>query len=614
MRISLVPIVIITIVGASLLPGPATAAPQQESHQAAERSRFFGSVDVSVVNLEVFVSDSDGRPVTDLTIDDFELLVDGEPVAIQDLYTVTGNTTESAADTASEPLQGALPTEQQLYVVVVIDNSSIQITSRNRVIRHLEELMTNHFGGDDQVMLLTMSPGLKIRHSFNQPFSDLSDVLDTVASEIGGTGQFEVERKSIVSEIKRASAAPMQNQSGLGPIQNLQQDDQVLRAESILNRIRSYAQWRYDTIRLGYKRLIALLDSLSGLPGRKALLYVGEGSSVRVGQPLYEAWVQKYQQMWMSMSDPPMELARLNPHLEANRNNLRRELDSVARHANACRVTFYAIDAANEASSLQISAEHPGFSGTSFNESARLVQQQQSLQMLSSTTGGRHIANIANVPLAVETLRRDFESYYSLGFAPPAAMDGEYHRIKVKVVNRDGVRVRHRDGFRTSSLDDLMTNRLHAALALDVAPNPFGIEAAPVEANQTADGLQIRVLTRIPIEHLLLVPQGDEHLGRVTVWVAASDEQGRTSDAQGRRIPVRIPESELDLARQQDVGYTVDVMVGKGPQKVAIVVRDELAMTSSTITLEIDEETGSRLLEATQQASLIPVEPSASDF
>lgn len=458
-------------------------------------------------------------------------------------------------------------------------------------------------------MLLTMTPGLKIRHTFDQPLSDLPEVLATVAKEIGGTGQFEIERMSIVSEIKRASSAPIQTQGFDGPFENLQLDDQVTKAESILTRIRSYAQWRFDTLRLGYKRLMSLLDSLSGLPGRKAVLYVGEGSSVRVGEPLYQAWVEKYQQMWMSMDNPPLALARLNPHMEANRHNLRRELDAVARHANACRVTFYAIDAASDATSMQISAEHPGFSGTSFNESARLVQQQQSLQMLAGTTGGQHIANIANVPLAVETLRRDFRSYYSLGFAPVNAMDGEYHKIKVKV-QRDGVTVRHRSGFRTSSLDDLMTNRLHAALALDVAPNPFGIEAAPVEAYRTDEGLQVRVLTRIPIEHLLLVPQGDEHLGRVTVWVAASDEKGRTSDAQGRRIPVRIPEAQLKEARQQDVGYTVDVKINEGPQKLAIVVRDELAMTSSTVTLELDEETGSRLLETSREARLSTLEGS----
>src|SRR4051812_26438998 len=50
--------------------------------RAAERPTYFESVDVHVVNVEVYVADRDGRRVPGLKREDFELFEDGAPVKI----------------------------------------------------------------------------------------------------------------------------------------------------------------------------------------------------------------------------------------------------------------------------------------------------------------------------------------------------------------------------------------------------------------------------------------------------------------------------------------------------------------------------------------------------
>ena len=51
---------------------------------------FFETVDVNVVNVDVYVRDKKGNPIGGLTRDDFEILEDGRSVEISNFYVVEG--------------------------------------------------------------------------------------------------------------------------------------------------------------------------------------------------------------------------------------------------------------------------------------------------------------------------------------------------------------------------------------------------------------------------------------------------------------------------------------------------------------------------------------------
>jgi hypothetical protein len=316
---------------------------------------------------------------------------------------------------------------------------------------------------------------------------------------------------------------------------------------------------------------------------------VGEGTPFRVAETLYQAWDDKFQYTWLNMDDPPPDLATLVAPVEANRSNLRRVFEAVAARAAASRITFYAIDAGQEFATTQASAEHPGFSGSSLLETSRLLHQQQSLQLLAAESGGRHFTNLENVRLVMDRLAEDFSNYYSLGFAPEGLPDGENYALDVRI-RRAGLDVRHRAGFRNKSLSDLMADRLHSALLLEVAPNPLRVSVEPMETERVKRGrFRVRLLARVPMQGLLLVSQAGEHLGRISAWVAVANEFGSTSEIHGRRIPVRIPTEQLEVALQQDVGYALDVVVRGGRQRVAVLVRDEISLMTSTVTVELED-------------------------
>ena len=69
-----------------VLPAVAQESSQQEAAEVSEEGAYLETVDVNIVNVDVFVTDKAGNPITGLTVDDFELYEDGKPIAITNFY------------------------------------------------------------------------------------------------------------------------------------------------------------------------------------------------------------------------------------------------------------------------------------------------------------------------------------------------------------------------------------------------------------------------------------------------------------------------------------------------------------------------------------------------
>ena len=63
-------------------PQQEQAPPQEAEAQDAPQQPVFRA-GINFVRVDIIVTDDDGNPVTDLTIDDFEIFEDGEPQTIE---------------------------------------------------------------------------------------------------------------------------------------------------------------------------------------------------------------------------------------------------------------------------------------------------------------------------------------------------------------------------------------------------------------------------------------------------------------------------------------------------------------------------------------------------
>lgn len=582
------------VAAALVLAGPGPARAQET---IVESNRFFDVVKVNVVNVETFVTDSKGRPVLDLGPGDFEIFVDGKRVEIRNFFTVEGNRVRlqevaqrSGVGTTPEEAP-PLPDYQRLNLIVYVDNTAIPPRTRNRVLGQLKALLAENTGSSDRVMIVSHGSTLDIRHSFADPVAEIGPLLDRMASEVGLGGLFENDRNFILRTMDRTNTV----EPSLGTGQDTRLDE----ARSLLEQIRGWCQYKFDSTRMSIRTLRQLIDSLAGLPGRKAVMYVGEGTSMRIGEPLFEAWVTKFSPMWPTIPDVPASLRGLSPQTESNRYNVQPLFRDLANRANANRVTFYAVDASLSAIGSYVSAENPGFEGGVQIAAMQAFGQQASLQYLAGTTGGRHLTNLENVALMLEQLQADFNSFYSLGFSPDLDTDGSYHRIEVKVT-RPGCRVRHREGFRSKPADEFMSDRTLSAVFLGVTTNPLNIslDTGVAHLAEDKDSYLLPVNITIPLGRLLLLPMEDAHEGRLTVFVAVRGTDGRASEVQRRELPLRVPNEVLLESAERNLSYTIDLMMRAGQQTVAVGVRDELAEIDSTVAVDVAVGQGSEATEA----------------
>ncbi|MBI3792730.1 MAG: VWA domain-containing protein, partial [Gemmatimonadetes bacterium] len=168
-----------------------------------------------------------------------------------------------------------------------------------------------------------------------------------------------------------------------------------------------------------------IVNSMAGVPGRKAIVYVSDGLQMMVGQDVYYAVHNKYGEQTTSLT-------------EATQYDLSRRFRELTAQANANRVTFYTIDAAGlrTFSSNDASVQGPGPTSPGSSQlidSIQIQNVQSTLQTLAEDTGGQVLMNSNSFTPGLEKIARDFSSYYSLGYTPPHFGDGRYYKIDVKL-------------------------------------------------------------------------------------------------------------------------------------------------------------------------------------
>lgn len=521
---------------------------------------FVDTLEVAVVNVEVFVTDKKGNRVTGLTRDDFEIEEDGRRVEITNFYAVEGRRpmreepapAAPAAPAATPEAAPTLPEDQQLHLIVYIDNFNIEPLNRNRVFRDLRLFLADQIQVGDQVMLVSYDRSLKVRRPFTTDPHVVASALTELEKVTGWGQQRESDRRQALDRIQDAQSP-----------------------SEALVWARGWAEEVNHNLRFTIDALKELVNSLAGLPGRKAVLYVSDGVPMVAGEDLFHAVQEKFAG------------ASTSAITESFSYNMSRQFTELTAQANASRITFYTLDAAGLRVASDFSAENRNvpISGV---DSVHTHNLQAPLRYIAQATGGIAILNTNRATPMLERVAEDFNTYYSLGYRAPEWGRGRYHKIDVKVKGGRGLVVRHREGYRDKTPDARMTDSTMSALHFPFARNPLSVDLG--FGTQTARDdrfFVVAVEVLIPIGEIVLVPHGETHEGRVRLFIAAIDDEGRTSPVQQMPVPISIPNDDVERAREQRYQYTASLLMRGGPHTVAVGVRDELGGEESIATGQV---------------------------
>lgn len=600
------------LLAALLLPaGPelsvavASAEPQTRTEAAGgdpspARERFFDRVDVNVVNVEVYVTDKQGAPVSGLTREDFELFVDGDPVELSNFYAIQagepapweraarptpgetpsedGAETETTPRTLTVPSPAPPPEERRLHLVVYVDQLNIKPSSRNRVLEGLELFLEERLTAGDRVMVVSSYPAFRVVQGFTE---DRQKVLDGVRDLQTRTasGLFQ-ERRVILSQL--STAADTDDPLTLDALRR-----------TTLSSIRQYTLRASQELGMEIEKLRGLVGSFAGLPGRKAVLHVSDGIPSRPGEDLFALWESVFAAGGEGLAGDYRGRV-----LETANDDLAPRIQELVRDANAQSVTFYTLEAGGR-DRFGISAESRGITstGTRFGgpEVAAIAQanEQSSLQQLAGGTGGVPILN-ANQPwVNLEQMADTFDTWYSLGFTPADDKAGKYHRLEVKV-RRPGLRVRHRQGYKEETTEERIENATVAALLLGRWKNPMRayLEVGKPQ-RKGKKRYEVPLAVKIPLDRVTLLPGPDSHRGLLRVRVAFQGTEGTGFGVGDElKVPIEIPDGRLEQARSQHFTVTVSLELDPGLHRLAVGVWDEVAAEASYLPYDVMVEKG----------------------
>lgn len=532
--------------------GPAAGVAVQTTGDETPSTQFGEAVEVRVVNVDVYVTDKEGNPVTGLGPEDFELYEDKRPVQISNFYAIedggaTGESEREADPPAATPVaRDELPAEQRLHMIVYVDNLNLRPFNRNRVLRSLREFLDRHLEPGDRAMVVSYERALHVRQPFTSDPAALSRALLELETTTAQGVHADSDRRDVMREIQEADDAGL--------------------AES---RVRTYAEAQYNDLQFTIDALKDFVRHLGGLPGRKALIYVSDGVPMRPGEDLYHALNDRFSQR-VSL-------------LEVQRYDASRRFDELASAAASDRVAFYALEATGlrVPSSASVVERQPG--AGPLIDSVYISNMQAPLQLLAEKTGGKAVLNTNQMGPALDRIGRELDTYYSLGYQPGHHGDGRYHRIEVKVKGK-GLRVRHRQGYRDEPVETQMEQAVMAGLMFGRDDNPLAVRLEVGDAVKLEDGnyrVPLRVL--LPLPNLTLIPRGDERTGRVRVFLAVMDERGDSTPVHQVPISIHIKEERWEAVRSAMYPYEIPLTMAPGQQRMVIGVRDEIGAAESFV-------------------------------
>lgn len=522
------------------------------------------SVRPQMVNLEVHARSASGEAVVGLSSQDLQVFEDGVPVEITHFDAMEGGRPMAAEGWRFEELESQVasvplvPAERRRNAILVfVDNTQVSAFHRNRLFVPLADFLSQRTAQGDRVMVVSFEGSLEVRQPLTSDAETLREALEAMSTmPLLDNGPFARASEMAATILAREQALRSKGGGALAC------------AAELPELARKYARSASEQARRTLASLGRFVDSLSGLPERKALLYVSDGLPLSPGWEAYEL----------------VERLCGGLGLEAASWDLRPSFHALAERANATGVSFYPLEAAGPrfASELGVAGETRRQGLASVIEAQR-GNLQGALHLMALDTGGRAVLNTTEFGKALTWVGRDLDNYYRVGYQSSAVGDGRVRSLVVKA-RRQGLWLEHRKSLHPKGKNERLADRTLGTLLFGIEENPLEI-SVELGRPTALDGVffVVPVRLRIPLAKLALLPEAGRRVARLTLRVESRDRNGRVAPLRGIEIPIAIAEPALGEALSKSYVYEVKMLMREGDHAVAVGLRDDVAQLASWV-------------------------------
>jgi VWFA-related protein len=415
--------------------------------------------EANYVRVDVFPT-KDGAPVADLTRDDFEVLEERVPQAIEQFehIAIRGNLPQDlrAEPNSVEAGRQAAQNPRARVFVVFLDVNHVDVMGSHSIRQPLVDTLNRLIGADDVFAVMTPEMSAK-----DLVFARRTTTIENILAKYWAWG--ERDRQSFdPQEMQYQYCYPgsPSHECSVGP----PADDRGI-ADKMIERRREKVT------------LDALTDLVRYLRGvreeRKAVIAISDGwrllrqdsdlinRRTSCNTPIPGLVGVDPRSGKLTAKPQPTDLFNTaNPDIcERDRVQLgmlddEAEFRSLLDEANGANTSFYPVDPRGlvvfDEPIDKMRTGLPAAGSTTLTpptvDAARLRAREDSLRVLAENTDGLAIVNSNNLAAGMKRIVDDLSAYYLLGYYSNGKLDGKFHAITVRV-KRPGVQVRARRGY-----------------------------------------------------------------------------------------------------------------------------------------------------------------------
>ncbi len=549
-------------------PAPPQQEPQLDDEDVVR-------ITTNLIQLDAVVTDKNGKPVTDLRADEFEVLENGEPQTITNFSYVAlagaaekPATPKAPADKNAPPLPPAFlrPEQVRRTLALVIDDLGLSAESFPFVRRALKKFV------DEQ-----MQPG------------DLVAIIRTSGS-MGALQQFTSDKRVLYAAIEHLHWNQL-GRGGISPFgalkgQTLADDMSADVPGASGEDGSSIDEFRSELFTIGTLGTLSyIVNGLRELPGRKSVMLFSDGLKIlnRDGQALRAADIVG------------------TSSVNTRSNRIIDSLRHLTELANRASVVIYTMDvrglqvlgvtAADNTRGLDRPQEKDGLVSNQLEEAmltrrTDLFDSQQGLNYLAQETGGVAIRNNNDFSGGIQKMLNDQQGYYLLAYHPDEkTFDPKrtrFNKLQIKVT-RPGLKVRYRSGFygvtdeaTRPAVAKTRVEQLSHAIVAPFASNELDVRLTSLFANDAKSGSFMRSLLHVDAGKLTFTEEADGWRKLVfDIMAITFGEDGAIVDQVSRTESVRVRGDSYRLIMQNGFSYIITVPIKKaGAYQLRTALRD----------------------------------------
>ncbi len=495
-------------------------------------------VTTGLVEVHVLVHDKRGKPVSGLLKDDFVVKDRGVPQTI----TVFSEESNRSAVPVSDPVppnafsnflrRGNLPGGA---TVVLFDKLNTRTKDQNYARGELIKFFKFAAAARQPVAILVLDNDLQILTDFTWNARRLQDAI-------------------AADRTRRSQLLSMSEDDPLDP-----PDEGFVASLALLNR--SAAELAVQ-IRVGrtLRALEAIGRHLSGLPGRKSIIWISGAFPVSMG----------YEPKYLMNS----RAARLNFSPQSAR---------AAKVLTDANVALYPVDARGLFGVPMANAASQSGSGADGTRMApSILQAHETMRALADDTGGKAYYDVNDLSGTVREALDDASVIYVLGYQPTHnEWNGEFRPIEVKV-KRDGLKVRCRRGYFASA--EVPANQVPVPLR-EAFWSPLEATGLGLIASVDASN----VLLRVDARHLTLKPDGGVWTGMLDALFVQQNPVRKDLDMMRTAFALRFTKQVLEERLANGVPLTKKLRLLPDASLLRIAVRDRPSGRIGSVTIPLNE-------------------------